>query len=309
MIPGRFAYLRPATARDAWQALADDPSGSLLLSGGTWVVPELHQGLRTARRVVDLRGAALGGVREAGDDEGDVVHLGTTTTYADLLGDPTATRRLRLLAAMAATVTGGAALHNQGTLGGSLCAARPTSDALGAVVTAGGTAHIEGPRGARSVPAAEFVVGRGRTVLEPDELLVGLSFRPHDRSGVGYRKIKRGTSSWPVVAASALVDRDAAGTVTAARCTVAGLVTVPTVVPTDGLVGRHPEDAGWSPAVDEAVNEAVAAACRDVEPYGDELASGAYRLAVAPVAARDALARALRGDPRAIRPEQAGATR
>lgn len=285
MITQPFRYVAPRSSSEAAALLAEAPARSTLLGGGTWVVPEMQQGLRSADQVVDLRRAGLGGVAA---DDGEVT-VGATTTYRDLLGSPVVAEQLPLLAAMARTVTGGPPLHNQGTIGGSVCAARPSSDALGAVVTAGGQAVVEGPAGRRRIPATDLVRSVRTTVLDADELLVALVFPGHSGWGVGYEKLKRGTSGWPLVTASAMV-----GPVGPAareiRVTVAGVTAVPVVVDGGGLAAALEARSGRKAAVEDAVRSALAGV---QEPYTDELASGAYRLKVAPAIAWRALARAL----------------
>ncbi|MGH3267151.1 MAG: FAD binding domain-containing protein, partial [Trebonia sp.] len=59
MIPHGFGYCAPGSVAEVIAALAEDPTGSTLLGGGTWVVPEMNRGVRSVRRVVDLRNAGL----------------------------------------------------------------------------------------------------------------------------------------------------------------------------------------------------------------------------------------------------------
>ena len=55
-------------------------------------------------------------------------HVGATCSYADLLASDLVGRALPLLSLMAAGVTGGRQIQGQGTIGGSVVAARPQSD-------------------------------------------------------------------------------------------------------------------------------------------------------------------------------------
>ncbi len=291
MIPHPFTYAAPRSVAEAIVLLARAPQHTQLLGGGTWVVPELHLGLRAPRAVIDLRRAGLGGISQENGPDNDVsVTVGATTTYAELLASPVVAAELPLLARMAAAVTGGAALHNQATIGGSLCAARPSSDALGAVVASGGTALVDGCDGRRELPAADMVRGVGETTLEPGELLVGLRFPSHAGARSGYRKVKRGTSGWPLVTASVLVRLDHDHAARTVAVTIAGLGAVPLAVPTGALLGLDVRGEEWVAAVDAAVARALDTV---TEPYTDEQAGGAYRLAIAPVAARRAVIDAL----------------
>lgn len=66
-------------------------------------------------------------------------------------------------------------IWGRGTWGGNLCAALPAGAGTAAACTLGATAEIWTPAGGtRTVPAAEVVVGPGRTCLAPGEILRAL---------------------------------------------------------------------------------------------------------------------------------------
>ena len=127
---------------------------TVLIGGGTWVVPEMSHGKRRPARVIDLRRAGLGGVREDGDGAGD-------RRYDHLHGSagvPAVATRLPLLRTLARGITGGAQIRNGGTVGGSACYASPASDMPAALVALGATLRLRsrGRRaraGGRGVPA------------------------------------------------------------------------------------------------------------------------------------------------------------
>ena len=132
-----------------------------MLAGGTWVVPELGSGVSRPDVVVDLRRAGLGAITEG---EGTVV-VGATATYADLIGSALVRERLPLLHEMAGGITGGWAIRGQGTIGGSLAAARPQSDVPAVLVALGAVAHVASAAGGRAVPVAGLLAGPMRTGL------------------------------------------------------------------------------------------------------------------------------------------------
>jgi CO/xanthine dehydrogenase FAD-binding subunit len=257
VIATRFAYRAPETAAACVRALGEEP-GARVLGGGTWLVPELSRGEAAPTRIVDLRRAGLAGVESTSDGG---LRIGAMTTYAELLASDAVAERAPLLRLMAAGVTGGWSIRNQGTLGGSVAAARPQSDAPAALVAAGAEALVAGPDGERALPVAELITGAFATSLAPDELLVALVLpAPAPGTGAGYVKLKRGASSWPIAVAAALVGPGATTLV------LGGVAATPLIV-----------DAG-------AV-ERIAVA----EPWSDALAAGEYRAAVAAPVARRAL--------------------
>jgi carbon-monoxide dehydrogenase medium subunit len=281
MIGARFTYAAPETAEEAVALVATDPDGARIIGGGTWVVPELNRGESTPRLVVDLRRAGLGGVQANGG-----VRVGATCTYAELLSSDVVAERLPLLRLMASGVTGGRQIHNQGTIGGSVVAARPHSDAPAAIVASGAEAVILGPQGERRCAVAELFAGPMRSSLGADEILLGLDVPTAGGAAYGYYKLKRGSSSWPIATAACLLGIDPDGACSSASLVLGGVAATPLRVDLDGmLVGQTVSDA----AFDQAAQLAGAAV---VEPWSDVLAPGAYRAAVAPVVARRALASA-----------------
>ncbi len=69
-------------------------------------------------------------------------------------------------------------IRNRGTVGGSLAHADPAAELPGIAVTCDATIHLQGRRGGRAVPAAEFFTGALSTVLADDELIVEVGFPP-----------------------------------------------------------------------------------------------------------------------------------
>jgi aerobic carbon-monoxide dehydrogenase medium subunit len=286
VIPHPFGYVAPDSVDGCVEALRD---GGRVLAGGTWVLPEMSRAESRPARLVDLRRAGLGGIAPAdGAVSIGAVSIGAMATYADLLASPDVAARTPLLRAMADEVTGGWALRNQATVGGSAAAARPQSDVPAALVASGAVARVAGPAGERRLPVAELFAGAMRTSLADGELICGFDVPSAEGTGQGYVKLKRGASSWPIATAAALLRLDEAGVCTAATLVLGGVAAAP--VPVDVaplLVGRVPDPT--------ALAEAAALAGRSVvDPWDDLLAPAGYRAAVAAPVARRALTSALR---------------
>lgn len=279
MIPVPFDYVAPEDVAGCVAALAD--GAGRVMAGGTWVLPEMGRAESRPGRVVHLRRAGLGGVSATADG----LSLGATATYADVLASPDVAHRVPLLVAMADGITGGWALRNQATLGGSAMSARPQSDVPAALVACGAVARVAGPGGVRTLGAADLFTGAMTTSLAPGELLVGFDL-PTCTGGHGYVKLKRGNSSWPIATAAALLDLSPDGVCTAVSLVLGGVSAVPVVVDlTDLLVGARPD-------ADLLARAATRAGAQVVDPWGDVLAPPSYRAAVAAPVARRALTQA-----------------
>jgi aerobic carbon-monoxide dehydrogenase medium subunit len=284
MIATGFEYLRPRDLADAVATLASEPEDTAILGGGTWLVPDLERGARSARRVLDLAGAGLGSIAELADGG---LCVGAMCTYSDLLGSPHTATRAPLLTLMAARITGGATIRNQATIGGSLIAARPQSDAPAVAVAARAVALVAGPGGERRVPAHELFAGAMCTSLEPSEILCALELPPPSR-GNGYQKLKLMAGSWPIATAAACMELDEAGRCRVATLTLGAVSATPLRVAVESaLVGFEPTGRALAAAAELAARALT-------DPWADALAPASYRAAVAaPLALRALTAAAL----------------
>lgn len=283
MIAHHFDYHAPASAEEALATLATAPQDTRVFGGGTWLTVELGRGLARARVVIDLRRAGLGGI----DERDGVVCVGATATYADLLASETVSRHLRLLALMAAGITGGRAITCQGTLGGSAVAARPQSDAPAALAALGGEAVVLGAGGERRIPTRSLFAGAMRSALGTGEILVRFELPSIAGRSVGYHKLKFGEGSWPIATAAAVLERDPSGASVSGVLALGGVGETPLVLELAEVLEGAALDA-------TSIERCARLAAERVERFwGDVLAPASYRAAVAaPVAAR-ALAMAL----------------
>jgi carbon-monoxide dehydrogenase medium subunit len=188
---------------------------------------------------------------------------------------------------MAGGVTGGRQILNQGTLGGSLAAALPHSDAPAVMVALGARAVIAGPGSERTVAVAELFAGAGRTVLESGEIIVRVDVPSSRGAGVGHHKLKHSGSSWPIAIAAALVRLRSDGRCAGATLTLGAVAATPVTVDVGPVLDGEIPDAA---ALAEAGRLAAAAV---PEPWSDVLAPGDYRAAVIPVVTARALTMAL----------------
>jgi CO/xanthine dehydrogenase FAD-binding subunit len=98
------------------------------------------------------------------------------------------------LLAQAAETVASYQIRNRATLGGNLCNASPCADTSPATLVLEAEFVLYGPAGERVVPAAEFFLSPGKTVLQPAELLLSIRFHPLIRSAsvaTRYHKLGR----------------------------------------------------------------------------------------------------------------------
>jgi 4-hydroxybenzoyl-CoA reductase subunit beta len=112
----RFTYVAPRTLPDAAARLADAPTDTMLLGGGTDLVPNMKRRQQTPRVVIGLRAiSALHGVHRNG-----ALTIGAMTTLGEIVGRDDV-RRLYPGLWQAAVQVATPQLRNMGTIGGNLC--------------------------------------------------------------------------------------------------------------------------------------------------------------------------------------------
>lgn len=187
-------FLAPDHLAAALEARAERPD-ALPIAGGTDVMVEFNLGDARPAALLDLtRVPELRGHREIDTDLGGATRIGAGEVFTRLVDDLAGA--LPALAAAARTV-GSPQIRNRGTLGGNLGTASPAGDAHPVLLATDATIELVSVRGVRRVPAAEFFLGPGRSVLAPDELVVAVEV-PHAGPAQVFAKV--GTRNAMVIA-------------------------------------------------------------------------------------------------------------
>ena len=281
-----FDYRAPQTVEDAVTLLGTD--GARPLAGGTDLIVQLRRADRQAALLVDVK--RIPELSDISFDPAGGLSLGAAVACADIAEHPQIAATYPALAD-AARLIGGTAIRSRATVGGNLCNAAPSADAIPVLLVLDAVCIVRGPSGTRSVRAADFCTGPGATVLKPGELLV--SFRlppPGPGSGARYlRFIPRGEMDIAVVGAACMIRLEQPGdTIAEARVALAAVAPTPLEVPgaSDALVGR--------PAGEQAFEQAARAAGDAARPISDQRGTAALRTHLAGVLVRRALGDALR---------------
>lgn len=270
-------YHSPQTVEQAVALLAADPKARPL-AGGTDLIVQLRSRRVVPSAIVDIkRIAGMSGVRE----EGGKFVIGAATPC-------TALKDHKGLAAAwpgvveAANLIGSVQVRNRATMAGNLCNASPAADSVPALVAAGATATIAGPKGTREIPVEAVTTGPGKTSLAAGEFVadIRLPARPSGGGDAYLRSIPRTEMDIAVVGCGAALVLDGSGTCTAARVSVGAVAPTVLLVEAAGaaLVGSKLDDAAL-----EKMAEAVRKACK---PIADKRGSVEYRTAMAGVLAR-----------------------
>ena len=284
MKPPPFDYLAPTSLEEAVEAMARHGDEAKLLAGGQSLMPLLAFRLAHPGVLVDLNG-----VRELEylrADDGQLV-IGAMTRHRTVQDLPGLRRRCAMLAE-GVELIGHVAIRNRGTVGGSLAHADPAAEWPALALALDAECEVVGPRGTRTIPVEELLVGYFTTTLEPDEILKEVRLRlPAGRVGSTFVELTRRHGDFAIAGVGALLVLDDDGSVGDARLTLIGVkdLAVRVRAAERVLVGSKLDD----PLMDEA----VAAVDGAIEPSDDLHGSASYRRHVAKVLARRALIEAM----------------
>jgi len=180
----------PSTVDEVLAHLDERPD-AVLLSGGTDLMVEINMAHRKAPGEV----VALRRVQEllewrhepsAGDGDGGTVTIGSGVPYAEMEHGRLA--ELFPALAEAARTVGSPQIRAAGTLGGNLGTCSPAGDGLPVLYALDAIVHLRSARRRRDVPVGDFMVGVKKNVLEPGELITGVTL-PVRRGWQGYSKV------------------------------------------------------------------------------------------------------------------------
>jgi carbon-monoxide dehydrogenase medium subunit len=170
--PAPFDYHVAESVSDVVGLLTALGDGAKVLAGGQSLVALLNLRLAKFDALVDIgRVDALRHIERADG----VVAVGAMVRQCDVEEDATLAASVPLLAA-ATPLIGHFQIRSRGTVGGSIAHADPAAEYPAVALALDAELEIAGPRGTRTVTAAEFFTGMWSTALEADELLVAVRF-------------------------------------------------------------------------------------------------------------------------------------
>jgi CO/xanthine dehydrogenase FAD-binding subunit len=283
--PAPFEYVAPGSLDEALSVLEKLGEDAKILAGGQSLVPLLNLRLARPGHLVDInRLRELDYLRPL--DAGGLA-VGALTRHRSLERSTVAAAHAPLWSE-AAPLIGDRQVRFRGTVGGSLAHADPSSELPTVAVATEAEIVVRGPRGERTIAAADFFAAALMTVLEPDELLVEVRI-PAAPAGAGHAflELARRHGDFALVSAAAsVVVTD--GRVTWVRIALGGVAPTPlrATRAEASLLGESPTSV--------VLARAGRLAAEDTDPGGDMHGSPEYRRDVAAVYVERALDSALR---------------
>ena len=315
MFPADFAYARPGSVAGALAQLeAAEAAGNdvKVLAGGQSLLPMMKLRLAAPAALLDigdlteLKGVSL---------DGGSVRIGALTTYRDLQRDPRVAAGFPAIAD-ALDVLADPQVRARGTIGGALAHGDPAADLPAVLLALGAHVTIASRTRTRTVALADFLLGVFHTDLAAHELITAVTI-PVAPPGQAYEKFPQPASHLPLAGACTVIEAEGEA-IASVRVCVTGIAPrafrahlaerelrsrpVPALLAQLSGSGS-PGSAGLpgSPGLpgvlelDAMLAGAIAGslASTGTKPLADQHASGPFRVHLAGVMARRALARAL----------------
>jgi aerobic carbon-monoxide dehydrogenase medium subunit len=275
-------YEAPRTTKEAVGLMAKAKGNAFVLAGGTDLLVRMKGGFIEPDLVVDIKRIdSMQTVKRAGGG----FRIGAAVSSAEL-GENAALKKAWPGVVEAACLIGSYQIQGRCTIVGNLCNASPAADSVPAMVVAGASAVVVGPKGKRTIPVEDVVTGPAKTSLKKGEIVEAILLpKPPPRTGDAYlRFIPRTEMDIAVVSAGVCLTLGKKGTVKKARVALGAVA--PTVVlveeAAEALIGTKLDDDALA-----ALASACEAACK---PIDDRRGTIEFRTDVAGVLARRAAA-------------------
>lgn len=200
MIPAACEYERPDSVEGVIDALVRHGDDAKILAGGHSLIPLMKLRFATPSVLVDVeRVPGLDYIRADGDE----IAIGALARHRTVQVDPLLRKECPVLPFTARQV-GDPQVRHRGTIGGSVAHGDAASDLPTVLLALDATFVLQGPRGRRVVPAAEFFVGFLETAIAADEVLVEIRVPRLGDTPYDYIKFNRRAQDWAIVGVAAI---------------------------------------------------------------------------------------------------------
>ena len=264
-------YINATSIDEVLNALAERRESARIVAGATDLILELERGVRKGiETLIDV--TRIPNQDHITIDEDHVIHLGPLVTHNHCVESRLIRARAYPLA-RAAWEVGAPQIRNRGTIAGNLITASPANDTITPLVALDASVTLKSVRGTRTLALREFYTGVRRTVMQPDEMMVDISFPAMETTARGtfIKLALRRAQAISIIDVAVVVNMR--GQTVGSAAIALGAV-APTIIRAPQaeayLLGRQ--------LTDEVIEEAARLAMDSCKPIDDIRGSAAYRL-------------------------------
>lgn len=277
-----FDFLTPASLAEASSMLAEHGDDCRVMAGGTALMLAMRQRMVNPTHVISIAG--IEALRGISFDPRAGLRIGALERHGDIARSPLVLQHCPVLAEMAAQVANPQVRH-QGTIGGNLSYADPSTDPPGCLMALDASIVLNSSRGQRVLAIREFFVDFFLTALEPDELVVEIRVPPLPANGAGRyaRFLRTAAEHRPMASVTFFAQREGRRCLSA-RLAVGASTPIPTRV-------ERAEEFLVSRVVDlDVAAEVARIVAEDIRAISDARGSEEYRRDMVDVIVRRTIA-------------------
>lgn len=184
-----FNYYSPKTIQQAFALLNEYGRDAKVLAGGTDLLVRIKIGRATPRAVIDVKGVSE--LQSYIEKSEGIVRVGALTTMATIQYDSIIIQNFPAIVEAVSNI-GSVQIRNRASIAGNLCNASPAADSAPSLLIYGAQVKLISPRGERILSLPEFILGPGKTALEPDELVKEVLLPlPGKDQGAAFKRLTR----------------------------------------------------------------------------------------------------------------------
>jgi xanthine dehydrogenase iron-sulfur cluster and FAD-binding subunit A len=280
-------YINATSIDDVLKTLSEQGEHVRIVAGGTDLILELERGVRKGiHTLIDV--TRIPQLDQITINEDGIIHLGPLVTHNHCVASPLIRERAYPLA-RAAWEVGAPQIRNRGTVAGNLITASPANDTI-TLMALGASVTLQSAKAKRTIKLQDFYTGVRKTVMQPDEMLVDISFPAltSTQRGTFIKLALRRAQAISVINVAVILDIQS-DTVRTASITLGAVA--PTIIHASEaetyLIGKTPTD--------EVIEEAARLTMNASKPIDDIRGSAAYRREMVRVCTRRGLKSLLDG--------------
>lgn len=263
-------YINATTTDEVLQALSEHGEQARIVAGATDLILELERGVRKGiHTLIDV--TRIPNLDTITIDEDNQIHLGPLVTHNHCVESRLVRARAYPLA-RAAWEVGAPQIRNRGTIAGNLITASPANDTITPLMALDASVTLQSVQGTRTVALRDFYTGVRKTVMQPDEMLVDISFpaMPSTARGTFIKLALRRAQAISIVNVAVILDLEAETVKSAAIALGAVAPTIIRAAEAEAyLVGKQLSA--------EVLEEAARLTMESCKPIDDIRGSAAYR--------------------------------